>query len=125
MKLYNFSSDLILKYPILEDTQIVVPETVDLTAVEDVITDLLPEPSEIKDTKARLRILRVTIFCHIAYWDLIFEYPNGYYPYPLMEYVQNQTIQLEDSFDHYHSPYLPPSLREKDQTIFKISFKVG
>ena len=125
MKLYNFSSDLILKYPILEDTQIVVPETVDLTAVEDVITDLLPDPSEIKDTKARLRILRVTIFCHIAYWDLIFEYPNGYYPYPLMEYVQNQTLQLEDSFDHYHSPYLPPSLREKDQTIFKISFKVG
>lgn len=125
MKLYNFSSDLILKYPILEDTQIVVPETVDLTAVEDVITGLLPDPSEIKDTKARLRILRVTIFCHIAYWDLIFEYPNGYYPYPLMEYVQNQTIQLEDSFDHYHSPYLPPSLREKDQTIFKISFKVG
>lgn len=125
MKRYNFSSDLILKYPILEDTEVVLSDAVNFNSVQEVLLNLLPDPSEVKDTKARLRILRVTLFCHIAYWDLIFEYPNGYYPYPLMEYVQNQTIQLEDSFDHYHSPYLPPSLREKDQTIFKISFKVG
>lgn len=125
MKLYNFSSDLILKYQILEDTQIVVPETVDLTAVEDVITDLLPEPSKVKDSKVSLRVLEISQTHTIAYWDLIFEFPKGYDPYILMDYIQNQATQLDDSFDHYHSPYLPPSLREKDQTIFKISFKVG
>ena len=123
MKRYNFSSDLILKYPILEDTEVVLSDTVDLNSVQEVLLNLLPEPSEIKDTKARLRILQVTIFCHIAYWDLIFEYPKGYYPYPLMEYVQNQTIQLEDSFDCYNSHF--PVANADGSTIFhKIAFKV-
>lgn len=122
MKRYTFSEDLISKYPLLKRTQLLLSEVVDLNSVEDVISDLLPEPSEM-DPQVSFLCLTVTLTHSIAYWDLIFEYPNGYYPYPIMEYVQNQTIQLEDSFDH--SPYLPPSLREKDQTIFKISFKVG
>lgn len=123
MTVYNFPLDLTKTYPILEDTEVVLSDAVNFNSVQEVLLNLLPEPSEIKDTKARLRILRVTLFCHLAYWDLIFEYPNGYYPYPLMEYVQNQTVQLEDSFDHYHS-HFPVANADGSTIFYKIAFKV-
>lgn len=115
MKRYTFSEDLISKYPLLKRTQLLLSEVVDLDSVEDVISDLLPEPSKM-DPQVSFLCLTVTLTHSIAYWDLIFEYPQGYNPYALLNYIQEQTLQVDDAFDFHMESY---------PTLCKITFKVG
>lgn len=116
MKRYTFSEDLISKYPLLKRTQLLLSEKVGLDSVEDVITDLLPESPYLEDNQVTLLCLTVTLTHSIAYWDLIFEFPQGYYPYALLNYFQKQTLQVDDAFDFHMDSY---------PTLCKISFKVG
>lgn len=61
MTVYNFPLDLTKTYPILEDTEVVLSGDVSSNSVQDVLLNLLPEPSEIKDTPVSLKIVTVSI----------------------------------------------------------------
>lgn len=124
MTVYNFPLDLTKTYPILEDTEVVLSGDVSSNSVQDVLLNLLPEPSEIKDTPVSLKIVTVSITHGITYWDLIFKCPKGYDPTDLMEYIQKQATKIDNSFDHYYQPNLPRRYIGAAPTFCKVSFKV-
>ena len=116
MQFYSFQPDLTKAYQILKDTHIILSDEVDANSVQDVIINILPGAFQILGTKVKLRIITVMVYNNVAYWDLIFEYPVDYNPSNLLTHIFNETIELDDSFDHY---------QEGGNGLHKISFKVG
>lgn len=117
MQYYDFQPNLIKAYPILSETKLILSDNVDPNMVQDIIVKgLLPKPFSILGTKVRLILVTVVIYNNIAHWDLIFEYPKDYEYLNILEAIFNNSIELDDSFEH---------IQCGGQGIYKISFKVG
>lgn len=117
MQYYDFQPDLTKAYPILSETKLIITNNVDPNMVQDtIIKNLLPKPFSILGTKVRLSLVTVTIINNIAYWGLIFEYPKDYEYLNILEAIFNNSIELDDSFEHTQCG---------GEGIYKISFMVG
>ena len=116
MQYYDFQPELTKAMPILSKTQLILTDNVDPNMVQDTILSLLPGAFSILGTKLRLTLVIVSIVKDIAYWDLLFAYPADYHAKNLLDYIYDQVIQLDDSFDHFQIG---------EPGIHKISFKVG
>ena len=117
MQYYDIQPDLTKAMPILSETNLVLSNEVDAHKVHDIlIRDLLPGAFSMLGTKLRLTLVTVMLYNNIAYWDLIFEYPKDYDRLNLLEAIFNNSIELDDSFDHNQFG---------GEGIHKISFKVG
>ena len=116
MQYYNFQSDLTKAYPILSETKLILADDIEPNMVQDTILSLLPGAFSILGTKVRLILITVMVYNHVAYWDLIFEYPKDYDNLDILNKIFDNTIELDDSFDHNQCG---------SEGIHKISFKVG
>lgn len=116
MQYYDFQPDLKKAMPILSETHLILQEGVNPQMVQDTLLDLFPGAFSMLGTKLRLILVTVMTYNNIAYWDLIFEYPQDYYRLGILNTVFDNAIELDDSFDHNQCG---------GEGIHKISFKVG
>lgn len=117
MNYFSFQPDLTASMPILKETNLILSEGVDPNMVQDVlIQELLPGAFSMLGTKVRLILVTVMISYDIAYWDLIFECPNDNKYLDLCNSIHQNSILLDDSFDHQVI---------YGNNCYKLSFKVG
>jgi hypothetical protein len=113
---FTFQPDLTKAMPILKDA-LVLTNDLDPHAIQDVICqELLPAPFSMLGTDVRLQLCTVIISHDIAHWDLIFYCPAKDKCLNLCKTIHENSIGLDDSFDHYTA---------YGNNIYKISFKVG
>ena len=118
MQYYDFQPDLVKAMPILSQTTMILTDDVDANSVQDtIIHDLLPGAFSMLGTKVRLILVTVSIVHDIAYWDLIFEFPEYDKALPILDHITQASYGLEDSYDHM-------DIHDANH-IYKLSFKVG
>ena len=117
MQYYDFQPDLTKAYPILSETKLILADDIEPNLVQHtLIRGILPGAFSILGTKVRLILITVMVYNHVAYWDLIFEYPKDYDNLNILNKIFDNTVELDDSFDHN---------QYGGEGIHKISFKVG
>lgn len=118
MQYYDFQPDLKASYPIISETKLILTDNVDPSMVQNtLLKDLLPGASSMLGTEIRLILITVYLIHGIAYWELIFEFPEYDKALPILDHITEASYGLEDSYDHY-------DIHDAEH-IYKLSFKVG
>jgi len=117
MQYFTFEPSITRVMPILSETKLILTNDVDYRMVQStIILDLLPLISSMFETKVRLILVTITIIKYVAYWDLLFEFPEYDKALPILDKITQNAYNLEDTYDF---------ITLNNTNIYKLSFKAG